>query len=166
MHFTAFLIAAKSILLHNHNAFVSCTIEIDDKLIEDAMARGFIESALPLLILVGIAGSGKSLFKRLVLGQPVPEFSPSTPLAESAVRSMSMCQMAIGDKKWIIVGPQRMLAMVAEAIKEGVPVLESIWEKSSQLAFTSSQGDEADPEKHETQPVHNSEVSSGMCFMQ
>ena len=61
------------------------------------MTKGYIESALALLILVGVMGSGKSEFKRLVLGLPVPEFSPSTPLAESAVRSMSMCQIAAGE---------------------------------------------------------------------
>ena len=109
------------------------------------MTKGCIESALALLILEGVTGSGKSLFKRLVLGLPVPEFSPSTPLAESAVRSMSICQVAVGGggvkMKWIPVKPEDMKDMVAKAIKDGVPLIESNWGESSELPFTSSQSD-------------------------
>ena len=82
------------------------------------MTKGHIESALALLILVGVMGSGKSEFKRLVLGLPVPEFSPSTPLAESSVRSMSICQVAVdgqGPAVWRIVKPADMMDIVAEA---------------------------------------------------
>ena len=103
------------------------------------MTRGYIESALALLILVGVMGSGKSLFKRLVLGLPVPEFSPSTPLAESSVRSMSICQVAVGEEgpvEWHIVTPKDMMDIVADAIKEGVPVLDLPWKECSELAFT------------------------------
>ena len=93
------------------------TGEEDKKILKEAMTQGYIESALALLILVGVTGSGKSLFKRLVLGLPVPEFSPSTALAESAVRSMSICQAAIDGVEWVIVEPQDMMDMVADKIK-------------------------------------------------
>ncbi|CAI8052571.1 Membrane-associated guanylate kinase, WW and PDZ domain-containing protein 3 [Geodia barretti] len=116
----------------------------DRKLYEESMTRGYIESALALLILVGVTGSGKSLFKRLVLGLSVPEFSPSTPLAESAVRSISICQVAVGGVKWVIVGLQEMMKMVAETIRGGVPLLASAWKDSSELAFTSTQPDSTD----------------------
>ena len=110
--------------------------EEDIKRYNEAMTKGFIESALALLILVGVTGSGKSLFKLLVLGMPVPEFSPSTPLAESAVRSISVCQVAVGGGvRWKIVEPQNMMDMVARTIKDGAPVLELAWKDSSQLAF-------------------------------
>ena len=82
------------------------------------MTKGHIESALALLILVGVMGSGKSEFKRLVLGLPVPEFSASTPLAESSVRSMSICQVAVdgqGPAVWRIVKPADMMDIIAEA---------------------------------------------------
>ena len=104
------------------------------------MKRGYIQSTLALLILVGVTGSGKSLFKRLVLGLSVPEFSPSTPLAESAVRSMSICQVAVGGVEWVVVSPLHMMEMVAQAMKDQVPVLPSTWEESSHLAFTTLQG--------------------------
>ena len=91
----------------------------DKKILKEAMTRGHIDSAFALLIFVGVTGSGKSLFKLLVLGKPVPEFSPSTPLAEAAVRSMSMCQVAVdGGVEWEVVEPQNMMDMVAKTIKE------------------------------------------------
>ena len=82
------------------------------------MKRGYVESALPLVLFVGVTGSGKTLFKQLLLGQSVPEFSPSTPLTEPAVRTMSICQVAVGGISWRIVGPKEMFDMVADAIKE------------------------------------------------
>ena len=91
------------------------------------MTSGYIKSALALLILVGVTGSGKSLFRRLVLGEKVIQFSPSTPLAEAAVRSMCMCQVAVQRGfKWDIVEPQTMMNMVGEIIKK-VEVLKTSW---------------------------------------
>ena len=90
----------------------------DKEIYDEAMTKGYIESALALLILMGVTGSGKSLFQRLVLGLPVPDDSASTSLAESAVRSMSVCQVAVDSVKWVIVGPQDMMDMVAKTIKE------------------------------------------------
>ena len=111
-----------------------CEGDEDRQLYEDAMAKGYIESALTVLILVGVTGSGKTLFKRLVLGLPVPEYSPSTALAESAIHSMSKCQVAVGGGvTWDIVTLEAMLDLVADAIKEGVHVLDSSWDEMSQL---------------------------------
>ena len=82
------------------------------------MTQGFIKAALANLIFEGVTGSGKSLFQKLVLGLPVPEFSDSTPLAKSAVRSMSICQVAVedGDEQvvWKVVTPADMVSIVAE----------------------------------------------------
>ena len=82
------------------------------------MTQGFIKAALAILILVGVTGSGKSLFQKLVLGLSVPEFSPSTPLAKSSVRSMSICQAAVGggdeQVEWKVVTPANMFSIVAE----------------------------------------------------
>jgi hypothetical protein len=78
---------------------------------------------------------------RVVPCLSVPEFSPSTPLAASAVRSISICQVAVGGVKWVIVGLQEMMKMVAETIRGGVPLLASAWKDTSELAFTSTQPD-------------------------
>ena len=82
------------------------------------MTKGFIKAAIAILIFVGVTGSGKSLFQKLVLGLTVPESSPSTPLAKSSVRSMSICQAAVGggdeQVKWKVVTPANMVSIVAE----------------------------------------------------
>ena len=82
------------------------------------MTEGFIKAALAILVFEGVTGSGKSLFQKLVLGLPVPEFSPSTALAKSSVRSMSICQVAVsgGDEQveWKVVTPANMFSIVAE----------------------------------------------------
>ena len=109
----------------------------DRELYDEAMKRGYVESALPLVLFVGVTGSGKTLFKRLLLGQSVPEFSPSTPLTEPAVR-------VTGDK-WKVVGPKEMMDMVADAVKGKVSLLDSTWEESSHMAFTG-------PQEHSEQP--------------
>ena len=94
------------------------------------MKRGYVELTLRLLIFLGVTGSGKSLFQRLVLGLPVPEFSPSTALAEPSVRTMSICQVGVDanaggdDVQWDMVGPRQMMDMVAETIKEGALVFD------------------------------------------
>ena len=104
----------------------------DRKLYEEAMKRGYIESALPLVLFVGVTGSGKTLFKQLLLGQSVPEFSPSTPLTEPAVR-------VTGNEEWKFVGPKEMMYMVADAVKGKVSLLDSTWEESSDMALTGPQ---------------------------
>ena len=101
------------------------TGEEDRKSLKEAMTKGYVESAFALLILMGVTGSGKSLFQRLVLGLSVPDDSPSTPLAKSAVRSMSVYQVAVDSVKWVIVGPQDMMDKVAKAIKDELPQKDS-----------------------------------------
>ena len=87
------------------------------------MKKGYIKSRLILLVLVGVAGSGKTHFKRLVLGLPPPEFRVSTALAEAAVRSMSICHVSVNkDVQWQLVEPKDFQDMIADAIKKGVPL--------------------------------------------
>ena len=127
------------IIMHTNFCLIG---EEDRKLYEEAMSKGYIESALALLILVGVTGSGKTLFKRLLLGKPVP-FSPSMPFAESAVHTMSVGRVAVGGEAaadgegetggeaavsgntWDMVGPQEMMDMTRKTIKGKVPLLDS-----------------------------------------
>ena len=124
-----------------------CTGEEARKFYEEAMTIGYIESALTILILVGVMGSGKSLFKRLVLGLSAPEFSASTPLAESSVRSMSICQVAVdgqGPVEWRIVTPSDIIDVVARK------VLELPWKKEVKqraLDYVTDYDEEANVER-------------------
>ena len=95
------------------------------KLFSDAMEKGYVTSRSVVIVLVGIAGSGKSSFKRVALNLPLQDKRVSTPLAEAAIRSTSMSRAIIGgdsDKvEWEVVTPERLLIMLADAIKIGVP---------------------------------------------
>ena len=108
------------------------------------MTQGYIESALALLIIVGVMGSGKSVFKRLVLGLPVSEFSPSTPLAESSVCSMSICQVAADDNnplEWRIVTIYDILDRVRPLYLDNPPESAN---NISQSAFNSASHGQSD----------------------
>ena len=78
-----------------------------------------------VVILVGIAGSGKSSFKRVVLNLDPEEIRVSTPLAEAAIRNISISRATVSDSDsviWEIVTSEELLRMLAGAIKEvGVP---------------------------------------------
>ena len=92
---------------------------------KEAMQKGYIKCRLILLILVGVAGSGKTSFRHIVLDLPPPKCRVSTPLAEAAVRSMSVCHVAIDNEEewtWRFVSSEEFHDRVADAIKKGVPL--------------------------------------------
>ena len=98
--------------------------EAAKKLFEEAMEKGYVESRAIVLLLIGAAGAGKSHFKHLILRLPPPAVRESTPLAEAAIRAISICRATIGDgdMQWHLVSSEELLRMVADAIKAGVPV--------------------------------------------
>ena len=89
------------------------------------MEKGFVTSQDLILVLVGIAGSGKSSFKRVVLDLPLEDLRVSTPLAEAGIRNISISRATISDSngiKWENINSEKLLAMLADAVKDvGVP---------------------------------------------
>jgi len=81
--------------------FVFSFLNLDDeaakKLFEEAMEKGYVKSRATILLLIGAAGAGKSHFKHLILGLPPPAIRESTPLAEAAIRAISICRATVGD---------------------------------------------------------------------
>ena len=89
------------------------------------MKQGYVESGNIVLLLIGAAGSGKTHFKRLILGQPPPEIcDESTPLAEASVRATSVSRIAVGEEsmEWCVITPDILRRMVADGIKAEVLV--------------------------------------------
>ena len=111
------------------------------KLLYEAMEKGFVTSQHVVVVLVGIAGSGKSSFKRVVLNLPPEEIRVSTPLAEATIRNISISRAMISDSDsvvWEAVTSEKLLEMVADAIKEvGLPQ-EATAEPSTSAASLSS----------------------------
>ena len=83
-----------------------------------------MESRAIVLLLIGAAGVGKSHFKHLILRLPPPAIRESTPLAEAAIRTISIWRATVGDEdmQWQLVSSEKLLRMVADAIKAGVPL--------------------------------------------
>ena len=100
--------------------------EADAKqLLDDAMKDGYVTSQSIVIVLIGIAGSGKSSFKRLVLNLPSEE-RVSTGLAEAAIRNISISRAIIDDTnsdtiQWEVVESEKLLSMLADVIKKGIP---------------------------------------------
>ena len=107
------------------------------------MEKGFVTSQDLILVLVGIAGSGKSSFKRVVLDLPLEELRVSTPLAEAGIRNISISRATISDSegiKWENINSEKLLAMVADAVTEvGVP------QESSKIPSTADASPSSEP---------------------
>ena len=95
------------------------------KLFNEAMEKGYVTSQSVVILLIGIAGSGKSSFKHIALNLPLREEYVSTGLAEAAIRNISISRAIVGDSDhsaidWEIVTPEKLLKMLADAIKTGI----------------------------------------------
>ena len=87
------------------------------RLYEEAMTKGVVKVALAVLIFMGITGSGKRLFKRLVLNLDVPESSDSTKLLDSSGRPISISQIGVESEEWNEISYEGMMDRVAAGIK-------------------------------------------------
>ncbi len=72
----------------------------------EAMKHGYVEALHNVLLLTGAAEYDKTHTKYLLLGLPPPRIYQSTPLAEKAVRAMSIVQAVVAgsdERLWEIV---------------------------------------------------------------
>ena len=95
--------------------------EAAQDLLDEAAKNGYVTAQSMVIVLVGIAGSGKSSFKRLILNLPPEKDRISTPLAEATIRNLSISRAVIGDSdavNWEVVDSNQLLEMVAGAIKK------------------------------------------------
>ena len=101
----------------------------DTQLFEEAMQNGYVVLHTIVLLLVGVAGAGKTSFCHLVFDEPPPNIRKSTPLAQSSIRAISFTRAIIDRQEeeviWKRVSVQEFKALVAEAVK-GIKELEQV----------------------------------------
>ncbi len=121
----------------------------------EAMRYGYVEAALSVLLLIGAAGSGKTHGKHLFLGLPPPTIRQSTPLAEEAIRALSVLRATVtgvDEVAWELIIPEQLKQMIAGAIKSE-PTFLQIQEEAATTANKQSADAQAGfPESESSAP--------------
>ena len=91
-------------------------------LLDEAMQFGFVVCHTIILLFIGVAGAGKSSFARFVLNLPPLKIRESTPLAECAVRAVSISRAKVDQSgtTWRPVSREVLLNLIADGIKGGL----------------------------------------------
>ena len=89
------------------------------RLFDEAMKQGHVLLHTNNLLLMGVAGSGKTSIKELLLGNPPKKERNSTPIRDKIlhVRPVTNCLVQSTDKKWEEVSRQDMIDLLALAIQ-------------------------------------------------
>ena len=99
------------------------------EIFEEAMQNGYVVLRTIVLLLVGVAGAGKTSFCHLIFDETPPHIRQSTPLAESSIRAISFTRAVIDRHEeeviWKRVSAREFKALIAEAIK-GIDDLEQL----------------------------------------
>ena len=84
------------------------------------MQGGYVECNVAVILLVGVAGAGKTSFLQLVLDRPPLKTRKSTPLAKCAIRAVSISRAAVSGEGtvWNEVTPGVLLEMVGNSVSD------------------------------------------------
>ena len=84
------------------------------------MQGGYVECDVAVILMIGVAGAGKTSFLQLVLNRPPLKTRKSTPLAKCAIRAVSISRAAVSeeDTVWNEVTPDDLLEMVGDSITD------------------------------------------------
>ena len=108
---------------------------LDIDLFEEAMQNGYVVLQSTVLLLIGVAGAGKTSFCHLILDEPPPPVRESTPLANSSIRALSLTRAIVSGQEaviWQRVSQHDFRVLIAAAIKSPHD------SKSSNLQFPSN----------------------------
>ena len=95
-------------------------------LLDEALERGYVLCHIDKCITMGNAGAGKTHVTYRLFKKDPPAIRSSTPLAEAPIRAIS--RIIIGsvktDTDWFQVSSEKLMEMLAHAVKAGVPMEE------------------------------------------
>ena len=111
-----------------------------ETLLTEAMQGGYVECNVAVILMIGVAGAGKTSFLQLVFNRPPLKTRKSTPLAKCAIRAVSISRAAISQENtvWKEVTPSVLLEMVGDSITDSDPFPTHLPTESSPLTTTST----------------------------
>eukprot|EP00731_Ephydatia_muelleri_P003979 Em0002g155a len=97
--------------------------EADERLYEEAMSKGYVETSVTKCLILGAAGVGKTHLKHLLLKKDPPEQRVSTGVADNPVRAISFSLAGVSvqeENDWFVVeDDQALLRVVGGTIRDG-----------------------------------------------
>ena len=87
------------------------------------MQKGYVILQTTVLLLVGVAGAGKTSFCHLLFNEPPPKVRKSTPIAQSSIRAMSLTRVCVHTEPgpevilWERVTAEKLNNLIADGIK-------------------------------------------------
>ena len=105
------------------------------------MQNGYVVLNTIVLLLIGVAGAGKTSFCHMLFGEPPPVVRKSTPLAQSSIRAVSFSRATVSLMRenallWKRVTSQMLSSLIADGIKN---VTEAFSTPKPKIESTSSQ---------------------------
>ena len=99
------------------------TDETSKQLFQQAMSEGLVSLRTVVLLLIGVAGAGKTSFCHMLFNKAPPDVRESTPLAQAPVRAISISKATAlfredDEVVWNHVSSCRFNHLIAEFIKE------------------------------------------------
>ena len=99
-----------------------CTSTAAQKILEEALEKGYVECHIWKVLVTGAAGSGKTTVKYRLFGEEPPSLRCSTALAEAAIRAISRQVIGTDKTGWFRVTSDELMEMLGGALKAGVPM--------------------------------------------
>ena len=110
---------------------ITCTskdrkIVASQKILEEALKKGYVDCHIWKVLVTGAAGSGKTSLKYRLFGKELPTVRCNTALAEAAIRAISREIVGIDLTGWFRVTPNELMGMLSGTLKKGVPMEEKM----------------------------------------
>ena len=124
---------------------LSLALQAAQKLFNEALKRGYIESRSIVSILTGAAGSGKTHVKHLLFKKKPPVIRISTALLENPVRALSLTRIDANDDEWHEIDDDEQCRIIAAALNTGdIPTALAPPESTSQEMAEEQQSQSSD----------------------
>ena len=144
---------------------MNCTAA--QKILEEALKKGYVDCKIWKVLVTGAAGSGKTTLKHRLFGEEPPSLRCSTALAEAAIRAISREVVGTDLTGWFRVSYEELMEMLGGALKAGIPLEKPLAEvtevavhKQSTKTFTTL---DSEPTEVATVPVGTSPKLSTKC---